>query len=184
MLFYCMQVMDGLTRRELEFVPLRVKRSISRALEDKDESIRAYVVGGRNVLKSWVSQSSSFIWLHSYFYTIKRQDDFNKTLIELLLLLWIGWRRSHISLYGCSAFLFCFLHLVRELFIELGERVQRPLKRCSLLWYDVSWVGLSWVESNLCDENCQLHHMTMFAQRLASIHHPCNIRSKMYFSQE
>jgi hypothetical protein len=50
-----MQVMDGLTRRELEFVPLRVKRSISRALEDKDESIRAYVVGGRNVLKSWVS---------------------------------------------------------------------------------------------------------------------------------
>lgn len=49
------QVMDGLTRRELEFVPLRVKRSISRALEDKDESIRAYVVGGRNVLKSWVS---------------------------------------------------------------------------------------------------------------------------------
>ena len=56
-----MQVMDGLTRRELEFVPLRVKRSISRALEDKDEAIRAYVVGGRNVLKSWVSQSSSFI---------------------------------------------------------------------------------------------------------------------------
>lgn len=47
--------MDGLTRRELEFVPLRVKRSISRALEDKDDAIRAYVVGGRNVLKSWVS---------------------------------------------------------------------------------------------------------------------------------
>jgi hypothetical protein len=57
-----MQVMDGLTRRELEFVPLRVKRSISRALEDKDESIRAYVVGGRNVLKSWVSDRH----LHDY----------------------------------------------------------------------------------------------------------------------
>lgn len=57
---YAMQVMDGLTRRELEFVPLRVKRSISRALEDKDESIRAYVVGGRNVLKSWVSHHHSF----------------------------------------------------------------------------------------------------------------------------
>ena len=57
--------MDGLTRRELEFVPLRVKRSISRALEDKDESIRAYVVGGRNVLKSWVSDGHvhDYIWL-------------------------------------------------------------------------------------------------------------------------
>jgi hypothetical protein len=50
--------MDGLTRRELEFAPLRVKRSVQTALDDKDESIRAYVVGGRNVLKSWVSYTA------------------------------------------------------------------------------------------------------------------------------
>ena len=67
--------MDGLTRRELEFVPLRVKRSISRALEDKDESIRAYVVGGRNVLKSWVSDE--------YFHDTSRINDFNMLLLTL-----------------------------------------------------------------------------------------------------
>ena len=48
--------MDGLTRRELDFAPLRVKRSVRQGQEDVDVSIRAYVVGGRNVLKSWVSR--------------------------------------------------------------------------------------------------------------------------------
>lgn len=48
--------MDGLTRRELEYAPLRIKRTVQQSEEDKDVSIRAYVVGGRNVLKSWVSK--------------------------------------------------------------------------------------------------------------------------------
>jgi hypothetical protein len=56
-------VMDGLTRRELEFSPLRVKRSVLESEEDKDASIRSYVVGGRNVLKSWERNSAVIVLL-------------------------------------------------------------------------------------------------------------------------
>ena len=61
---YYLQVMDGLTRRELEFVPLRVKRSVQQSIKDGDESVRAYVVGGRNVLKSWVSILECVFWCY------------------------------------------------------------------------------------------------------------------------
>jgi hypothetical protein len=56
-------VMDGLTRRELEFEPIRVKRTIVESEEDKGASIRAYIVGGRNVLKSWERNSAVVVLL-------------------------------------------------------------------------------------------------------------------------
>jgi hypothetical protein len=54
------QVMDGLTRREVEFAPLRVRRpqTSSSKQEDKDSTIKAYVVGGRDVLKTWEKTSA------------------------------------------------------------------------------------------------------------------------------
>lgn len=58
-------VMDGLTRRELAFEPIRVKRTMVESEDDKDSStsIRAYVVGGRNVLKSWERNSAVVVLL-------------------------------------------------------------------------------------------------------------------------
>jgi hypothetical protein len=47
-------LMDGLSRREIEFAPLNLIRDHRSALlEDKDRTIRAYVVGGKDVLKTW-----------------------------------------------------------------------------------------------------------------------------------
>ena len=52
-------VMDGLSRRELEYPPLEITRSSEQAtLQDKDRTIRAYVSGGRDVLRSWERRST------------------------------------------------------------------------------------------------------------------------------
>jgi hypothetical protein len=52
-------VMDGLTRRELEFEPLEITRSSEVVQnEDKDRTIRAYVSGGRDVLRTWERRAS------------------------------------------------------------------------------------------------------------------------------
>lgn len=47
-------IMDGLTRREIEFPCISAQRLLSFSrTEDKDINIRAYIVGGRDVLKTW-----------------------------------------------------------------------------------------------------------------------------------
>ena len=58
-------VMDGLTRRELEFPPVRVRRPLTpaSAQEDEQATIRAYVVGGRDVLRTWERQSTVVVLL-------------------------------------------------------------------------------------------------------------------------
>ena len=51
-------IMDGLTRREIEFPCISARRSFSSSrIEDKDINIRAYIVGGRDVLKTWEKNS-------------------------------------------------------------------------------------------------------------------------------
>ena len=57
-------IMDGLTRREIEFPCISAQRSpsVSRA-EDKDINIRAYIVGGRDVLKTWEKNSAVVVVL-------------------------------------------------------------------------------------------------------------------------
>ena len=45
--------MDGLTRREIEFSLQLVTRLLKSDKSHQDDSVRAYVVGGRDVLKTW-----------------------------------------------------------------------------------------------------------------------------------
>ena len=58
-------VMDGLTRRELEFLPLRVTRPLSSTSiqEDEKTTIRAYIVGGRDVLRTWERHATVIVLL-------------------------------------------------------------------------------------------------------------------------
>jgi dienelactone hydrolase len=59
-------VMDGMVRKEISFSPVRVKQRqpVSRYLDDNDDLvIRAYVVGGRDVLRSWSKTSAVVILL-------------------------------------------------------------------------------------------------------------------------
>lgn len=47
-------VMDGLTRREIDYGSLYITRDAATSkLQDSTETIRAYVVGGRDVLRTW-----------------------------------------------------------------------------------------------------------------------------------
>ena len=57
-------IMDGLTRREIEFPCISAQRlmNISK-IEDKDINIRAYIVGGRDVLKTWEKNSAAIVVL-------------------------------------------------------------------------------------------------------------------------
>ena len=58
-------VMDGLTRRELEFLPLRVTRPLcsTSVQEDEKTTIRAYIVGGRDVLRTWEKHATVIVLL-------------------------------------------------------------------------------------------------------------------------
>lgn len=57
-------VMDGLSRRELEFLPLEVTRASKVASQqDKGRTVRAYVSGGRDVLRSWERRSTVVVVL-------------------------------------------------------------------------------------------------------------------------
>lgn len=58
-------LMDGLNRKEVSCEPVRVRREDSPAAkrEDFDSQIRAYVVGGRDVLKTWEKTSAVVILL-------------------------------------------------------------------------------------------------------------------------
>ena len=58
-------VMDGLTRRELEFLPLRVTRPLcpTSIQEDEKATIRAYIVGGRDVLRTWERHATVIVLL-------------------------------------------------------------------------------------------------------------------------
>ncbi len=57
-------VLDGLTRREIQITPKEITRDRdTTSLEDKDRTIRAYVVGGRDVLKSWEYASTAIVMI-------------------------------------------------------------------------------------------------------------------------
>ena len=57
-------VLDGLTRREIEISPQEIVRNRETATsEDKDRTIRAYVVGGRDVLRSWEYASTAILMI-------------------------------------------------------------------------------------------------------------------------
>lgn len=57
-------VMDGLSRRELEFLPLEVTRASEVvSQQDKGRTVRAYVSGGRDVLRSWERRSTVVVVL-------------------------------------------------------------------------------------------------------------------------
>lgn len=57
-------IMDGLTRREIEIPCISAQRLMNVSkIEDKDINIRAYIVGGRDVLKTWEKNSAATVVL-------------------------------------------------------------------------------------------------------------------------
>ena len=52
-------MMDGMTRRQITIPPMNIRRDKMEAItQDKDRQISAYIVGGRDALKTWTRMSS------------------------------------------------------------------------------------------------------------------------------
>ena len=57
-------IMDGLTRREIEYSPECITRPFKVAsAEDSKATVRSYVVGGRDVLQTWAKHPVAIVCL-------------------------------------------------------------------------------------------------------------------------